>query len=65
MFVKINIMFLYFNSYRKSSSCYLRLNQVHGLSFSVNPGVPIPSSLINIDKELISDIPGMMMPNFN
>ena len=30
--------------------------QAHGLSFSVRPGVPLPPSLKNIRKELISDL---------
>ena len=31
-------------------------NQAHGLSFSVKPGVPAPPSLINIYKELHTDL---------
>ncbi len=31
-------------------------NQAHGLSFSVSPGVPMPPSLKNIRKELLSDL---------
>lgn len=31
-------------------------NQAHGLSFSVQPGVPIPPSLQNIYKELHTDV---------
>ena len=31
-------------------------NQAHGLSFSVKPGVPAPPSLVNIYKELKTDI---------
>ncbi|MDS0528189.1 uracil-DNA glycosylase [Clostridium sp. SHJSY1] len=31
-------------------------NQAHGLSFSVQPGVPLPPSLKNIFKELHSDL---------
>ena len=31
-------------------------NQAHGLSFSVNPGTPIPPSLLNIYKELHNDL---------
>lgn len=31
-------------------------NQAHGLSFSVKPGVKIPPSLVNIYKELESDL---------
>lgn len=37
-------------------------NQAHGLSFSVNPGVKIPPSLLNIYKELQNDI-GCYIPN--
>lgn len=37
-------------------------NQAHGLCFSVNPGVDIPPSLINIYKELHSDL-GCYIPN--
>ena len=37
-------------------------NQAHGLSFSVKPGVPAPPSLINIYKELNSDL-GCYIPN--
>lgn len=36
-------------------------NQAHGLSFSVNKGVKIPPSLVNIYKELESDL-GLKMP---
>ncbi|MBE9912721.1 uracil-DNA glycosylase [Paenibacillus donghaensis] len=36
--------------------------QAHGLSFSVQPGVRIPPSLINIYKELNSDL-GLPVPN--
>ncbi|OZI15654.1 uracil-DNA glycosylase [Sodalis-like symbiont of Philaenus spumarius] len=39
-------------------------NQAHGLSFSVKPGVPTPPSLVNIYKELASDIPGFVIPNY-
>lgn len=31
-------------------------NQAHGLSFSVKPGIPAPPSLVNIYKELNSDL---------
>jgi uracil-DNA glycosylase len=31
-------------------------NQAHGLSFSVNPNVPIPPSLLNIYKEIQTDL---------
>ncbi len=37
-------------------------NQAHGLSFSVQKGVPIPPSLQNIYKELATDIPGFQIP---
>lgn len=37
-------------------------NQAHGLSFSVQPGVPIPPSLGNIYKELQTDV-GFRVPN--
>ncbi|ATD54041.1 uracil-DNA glycosylase [Clostridium chauvoei] len=37
-------------------------NQAHGLSFSVNKGVRIPPSLLNIYKELHSDL-GCYIPN--
>lgn len=37
-------------------------NQAHGLSFSVKQGVPAPPSLINIYKELNSDL-GCYIPN--
>ena len=37
-------------------------NQAHGLSFSVSPGVKIPTSLLNIYKELNSDL-GCYIPN--
>ena len=38
-------------------------NQAHGLSFSVRPGVPFPPSLLNIFKEIKSDIGKDMPPN--
>ena len=41
---------------------YHELGQAHGLSFSVKKGIKIPPSLVNIYKELKSDI-GMEMPN--
>lgn len=37
-------------------------NQAHGLSFSVSPGVKIPPSLLNIYKELNSNL-GCYIPN--
>lgn len=41
---------------------YHQIGQAHGLSFSVKRGVKIPPSLVNIYKELNSDI-GMKIPN--
>jgi len=41
---------------------YHGLNQAHGLSFSVNHGVRTPPSLINIYKELHTDV-GFTIPN--
>lgn len=41
---------------------YHGLNQAHGLSFSVKPGVPVPPSLLNIYKELHDDL-GCYIPN--
>jgi uracil-DNA glycosylase len=37
-------------------------NQAHGLSFSVQKGIPTPPSLQNIYKELSTDIPGFKIP---
>jgi uracil-DNA glycosylase len=37
-------------------------NQAHGLSFSVQKGIPAPPSLRNIYKELSTDIPGFTIP---
>ncbi|MCF2947653.1 uracil-DNA glycosylase [Paraglaciecola aquimarina] len=37
-------------------------NQAHGLSFSVLPGIKPPPSLVNIYKELVSDIPEFSIP---
>ena len=37
-------------------------NQAHGLSFSVKPGIAAPPSLVNITKELQSDL-NCFMPN--
>lgn len=37
-------------------------NQAEGLSFSVQPGVPVPPSLKNIYKELVADV-GFQVPN--
>ncbi len=41
---------------------YHELGQAHGLSFSVKKGIKIPPSLVNIYKELNSDI-GMAIPS--
>ena len=41
---------------------YHNVNQAHGLSFSVKPGVDTPPSLLNMYKELNSDI-GCFIPN--
>lgn len=41
---------------------YHEVGQAHGLSFSVKKGIKIPPSLVNIYKELNSDI-GMSIPN--
>ncbi len=37
-------------------------NQAHGLAFSVQPGVPPPPSLLNIFKEMKTDV-GARLPN--
>ncbi|MGY0394054.1 uracil-DNA glycosylase [Fusobacterium sp. SYSU M8D902] len=37
-------------------------NQAHGLAFSVNPGVKIPPSLLNMYKELKAEL-GLEIPN--
>ena len=41
---------------------YHGVNQAHGLSFSVQKGVTPPPSLKNIYKELVTDIPGFVIP---
>ena len=41
---------------------YHELGQAHGLSFSVQDGIPYPPSLVNIFKELESDL-GKPMPS--
>ncbi|MBR1860961.1 MAG: uracil-DNA glycosylase [Lachnospiraceae bacterium] len=41
---------------------YHEPGQAHGLSFSVKPGIDIPPSLVNIYKELESDL-GCRIPN--
>jgi len=42
---------------------YHEPNQAHGLSFSVRPGVAVPPSLMNIFKDLHSDVPPFHIPN--
>jgi uracil-DNA glycosylase len=41
---------------------YHGAGQAHGLCFSVQPGVKPPPSLVNMFKELKSDIPGYRIP---
>jgi len=41
---------------------YHELGQAHGLAFSVNKGIDIPPSLVNIYKELHDDL-GCLIPN--
>ena len=41
---------------------YHEPNQAHGLCFSVNKGVKVPPSLVNIYKEIQSDL-GLIPPN--
>lgn len=41
---------------------YHNVGQAHGLSFSVQHGIAIPPSLLNIYKELETDIAGFQMP---
>ncbi|MEP0175226.1 MAG: uracil-DNA glycosylase [Paraglaciecola sp.] len=41
---------------------YHGANQAHGLSFSVLPGIKTPPSLVNIYKELATDIEGFRIP---
>ena len=43
--------------------CYFSPGQAEGLSFSVPPGIKVPSSLKNIYKELLVDIKGFVIPN--
>jgi len=42
---------------------YHGINQAHGLSFSVQKGIRTPPSLVNIYKELKSDIKDFKLPN--
>jgi uracil-DNA glycosylase len=37
--------------------------QAHGLAFSVQPSIKVPPSLVNIYKELVTDIDGFEKPN--
>ena len=37
--------------------------QAHGLAFSVKPGIKVPPSLVNMYKELATDIDGFITPN--
>ncbi|NTW71388.1 MAG: uracil-DNA glycosylase [Eubacteriaceae bacterium] len=59
---------LHFTSYKDTrililgQDPYHGPNQAHGLCFSVNNGVPIPPSLLNIYKELKDDL-GCYIPN--
>ncbi len=41
---------------------YINAGEAHGLSFSVNKGIKIPPSLLNIYKELSDDL-GLYIPN--
>lgn len=41
---------------------YHGINQAHGLSFSVKPGIAPPPSLVNMYKELAQDIEGFQIP---
>jgi uracil-DNA glycosylase len=63
-----------FNAFRKTPFDKLKVlilgqdpyhgpNQAHGLSFSVQKGITPPPSLKNIYKELVTDIPGFMIPD--
>lgn len=42
---------------------YHGAGQAHGLAFSVQPGIAPPPSLVNIYKELTTDIAGFQRPN--
>lgn len=44
---------------------YHNFNQAHGLSFSVNDGVEIPPSLVNIYKEIESELGVKTLPTGN
>ena len=40
---------------------YIHPGEAHGLAFSVNPGVPLPPSLVNIFREAVNDV-GCTLP---
>ncbi|WP_440874577.1 uracil-DNA glycosylase [Thalassotalea sp. PLHSN55] len=42
---------------------YHGLGQAHGLAFSVEPGIKVPPSLVNMYKELSTDIAGFETPD--
>lgn len=60
---------LKFTSFKNTKVCiigqdpYHGKGQAHGLCFSVKKGVPLPPSLINIYKEITSDL-GVTMPSY-
>lgn len=60
---------LKFTSFKDTKVCiigqdpYHGKGQAHGLCFSVKKGVPLPPSLINIYKEITSDL-GVTMPSY-
>ena len=53
---------LHYTSYADTKVVIFEVGQAHGLSFSVQEGVPAPPSLINIFKELRADL-GCTIPN--
>lgn len=60
---------LKFTSFKDTKVCiigqdpYHGKGQAHGLCFSVKEGVPLPPSLVNIYKEITSDL-GVTMPSY-
>ena len=56
----INVVILGQDPYHGSSN---DIPQAHGLAFSVQHGVKIPPSLVNIYKELTTDIDSFITPN--
>ncbi|CAJ0578243.1 unnamed protein product, partial [Mesorhabditis spiculigera] len=42
---------------------YHNVGQAHGLCFSVKKGIKAPPSLVNMYKELVTDIPGFVPPS--